>query len=232
MKFYINKQIVERFKSENINADYIGTIIIILTSLYEKNYEFLDEIDDGNKCKRILLLYRYLVRKGYLQVPDEDSDKVHYELTEQGVTLTNFLLSFTEDDNEIHKEMLSEVIDSEQQTINETVENWISEWMSIFPSEKHFGRSLKTNIKDCTDRMKWFLSNFKFSKDEIMQSTKNYIESQRLSPDGHKYTRNSTYFILKGKGTSDRTSELATECEKLKDFKPSLIDSTYNRDSA
>ena len=159
-----------------------------------------------------------------MEVGDEE-EKVHYQLTEKGVNLTHFITSFDLENNEVQKEMLNEVIESE-----ENVENWIDDWLQLFPSDKHFGRSLRTNSRDCLDRMRWFLANFKFSKEEVMEATKNYIESQRTSPEGFKFARNSTYFILKGRGNVDRTSELATECEKLKDLKPSLS-GNLDRDS-
>lgn len=228
MKFYINKQIIDRFKKENINSDYIGTIIIILTSLYEKNTQLLDDLDDGNKSKRVLLLYRYLSRKGLLETPVDEDDECHYQLTEKGVTFTNFLLSFDGNENEVYKEMLSEVID-----IEDSVSEWINEWLELFPQEKHFNRSLRTNARDCADRMKWFRTQYFYTKDEIFRATKNYLECQRISPDGHKYTRNSTYFISKGRGSADRISDLATECEKVKNTKekPTLVKDMHDRDS-
>ena len=228
MKIYINKEILTRFKEEKISLDYVGTIIIILMCLYEKNYGLLDEIDDDNKSKRLLTLYRYLDRKGLLELSENDAEdhvKVHYNLTERGVTLTNFILSYEESDLEVHKEFLNEVIETE-----DDVDVWIEEWLDLFPEGKFFGRALRTNKQDCLDRMKWFIKTQTYTKDVIFEATRQYIEDQRTSPEGYKFTRNSTYFICKGKGVNERISDLATECEKIK--KDGIMSKDYvDRDS-
>lgn len=215
LKIYINKEILDRFKNDKINLDYVGTIIIILTCLYEKNYTLLDEVDDSNKSRRLLLLYRYLFRKELIEPADaEDDENVYYILTEKGVNLTKFILSFGEDEVEVRKESLNEVMEEESE--HDSVESWIEEWILLFPEGKFYGRPLRTNTRDCLDRMKWFIEKFKFDKNHIFAATKQYIEDQIGSPEGHRYTRNSTYFICKGRGVNERISDLATACEKIK----------------
>lgn len=212
MKIYINKQILDRFKQENISLDYIGTIIVILLCIHEENYELLDQIDDGNKSKRLLLLYRYLVRRGILAEQDGEDDEVAplYVLSNRGEGLVNFILAFDEDEMEVKKECANEILETEQK-----IDEWIGEWIELFPDGKHFGRNLRTNIKDCSDRMRWFMKHYDYSREQIFIATKMYLEAQRTSPEGYKYTRNSTYFICKGRGSIDRVSDLSTECEKV-----------------
>ncbi len=219
LKIYINKDIVSRFKQEKIDIDYIGTIIIILLCLYEKNYELLDEIDDANKSRRLLTLYRYLYRKGLIIPPDEEDEErdiVHYILTEKGAAMANYVLSFNDDEVEVRKEYLSEVLETEAKEAEAPIADWIEEWIELFPEGRFSGRLLRTNGRDCLDRMTWFIKTFKYTKDHIFEATRQYIRDQAASPEGHRYTRNSTYFICKGRGVNERISDLATACAKLK----------------
>ena len=118
--------------------------------------------------------------------------------------------------------MLEEVLESE-----EKIENWIEDWLKLFPENS--GRPLRTNSRECLDRMKWFKNNFSYNKKQIFEATTNYIERHLRSAEGLKYARNSTYFIFKGREGSDRISDLATECEKLKEEKYNY-NLTINRD--
>lgn len=212
MKIYINKHILDRFRQENISLDYVGTIIVILICIYEQDFQLLDDIDDGNKSKRLLLLYRYLLRRGILEEVPSENDEIAplYCLSDKGEALVNFIQSFDESEMEVRKECASEILETEQK-----IEEWIADYLNLFPEGKYFGRSLRTNTKDCLDRMRWFLNNYTYSREQIFNATKQYLEAQRTSPEGYKYTRNSTYFICKGKGGIDRVSDLSTECEKV-----------------
>ncbi len=223
MKIYINNQILQRLRDEEINLDYVGTVLIILTCLYEGDYETLDNIDDGNKSKRLLLLYRYLYRKDLLEIPEAGAEpNLHYVLTSKGRDLMKYVLSF--DNEEVHKEMLPEVMEIEdvQEELpkkailkTEDPEEWIKDWLDLFPSGVHRGRTLKTNKKDCAERMRWFLDNYPYTKEEIMEATRRYIDGYASGPEKFDFMRNSTYFIYKG-FISDRTSDLASACEMLK----------------
>lgn len=223
MKIYINSNILEKLKAHDVSLDYAGTIIIILLCLYEQNYKLLDQIDDENKSKRILLLYRYLYRRDLIEeVKDDD---FHYDITEKGISLVKYILSFSDEEMEVKKECLNEVLE-----IEDDVENWIDEYINLFPSQKFNGRSLRTNRQDCLYRMKWFLKEFKFTKQTILLATRKYIEDETRKNYNFLYTRNSTYFICKGRGPSQRISDLATECSKLKDGEQ-LIDNYIERDA-
>lgn len=231
MKIYINKEILQRLREEEINLDYVGTVLIILTCLYQGDYETLDNIDDNNTSKRLLLLYRYLYRKDYLEIPAAGTEpNIHYILTAKGHELIKFALSFEND--EIHKEMLPEIMEIEQipnQNIEENPDDWIIDWLDLFPSGVHRGRSLKTNRKDCTERMQWFLKNYPYTRNEIMEATKRYIDGYASGMDKFDFMRNSTYFIYKGHA-SDRISDLASACEMLKS-KPTINNFNFERDT-
>lgn len=225
MKIYINNDILSRFRDEKISLDYVGTTIAILICLYERNYDLLDAIDDKSKSKRLQLLYRYLVTRNMIELADENEESL-YVLTEKGSALTAFILSFNENEMEVRQECISEIMDVEQK-----VEEWINEYIDIFPEGKYFGRTLKMHPSDCIGRMKWFIKTYGYNKDQILQATKNYINAKRESPDGHKYTKNAAYFIYKGREAIDRISDLATECGNLS-HETAMAGRYIERDSA
>lgn len=211
MKIYINEQIIKRFREDGLSIDYIGTTIIILICLYSKNYKILDSLDDENKSKRVLTLYRLLKRKKLIDTPDDDVDNIHYSLTEKGLSLTKFLLSFDDEELEVYEQNVKEVIQIEETN----PDLWIEDWLNLFPKGRFNGRTLRTNKQDCLDRMKWFLKNFKYTKEEIFLATEQYLREG--AENGHSYTRNATYFIVKGAHSSNRISDLASACEKLRE---------------
>ena len=60
------------------------------------------------------------------------------------------------------------------------------------------------------------MRNYQYTKQQIFDATEQYIEAQRTCPEGFRYTRNSTYFICKGRKGVDQVSDLSTECERIK----------------
>jgi hypothetical protein len=91
--------------------------------------------------------------------------------------------------------------------------DWIDEWLELFPKGvKSGGKLLRSDRVGCLKKMQKFLQdNKKYSKDIIMNATKNYIEERR--EEDFNYTKCATYFINKeGQG-----SELAARCENLEE---------------
>lgn len=203
----INPKIINILRAEGIQTDNMGSILIILFSLYEYRYDILDCFDDNNKERRSILMYRTLERKGLIEKALEE--KVHYKLSEYGINLVSKLK------NEF--DVIEEFKDNEAEKILNLVElsdvsSWIREYIKIFPSGMYFGRYLRTNSKECIERMQWFIKEYGYGKDIILAATNLYISSQQSS---YEYTRNSSYFIWKDDKNRGRISDLLTWCENV-----------------
>lgn len=92
----------------------------------------------------------------------------------------------------------------------ENVKNWIVEWCDLFPDIKWNGISIKSEPKDCVNKMIKFTKDFGiYDKDTIFAATKLYLEEKEK--DDYDYTKRSTYFISK-KG---EPSLLQSYCNKI-----------------
>jgi hypothetical protein len=212
MVIEVNKNTIERYKSHELSPEYFGTVILILNSLYKEDYDFLDTLDDANKQRSIIMLYQYLIRKGFLEYIDEDDgDEVNYRLTERAVEFLSYI-------NNIEPVVTKKdvVVPVSIKDKSEPVESWITSWIDLFPKGSVGGRYLRTKDTECADRMIWFIKEYGYDRDTIFKATKAYIQTQENSSSGHMYTRNSSYFIFKGRSKHDRTSDLATWCERVK----------------
>lgn len=210
MTIVVTEEIIERYKMENLPIEHIGTVMMIFTGLYEDNLQILDAIDDKNKEKRILSIYQHLNRKKFL----EPSTNTMYVLTEKGLDFIKWARQQTgiKDGFTI---TLPNITSKEE--VKDNSLPWISEWLQIFPKEKINGRYLRTNETECRDRMNTFIAKHGYAQDIIMQATKAYINNQEHSPEGHLYTRNSSYFISKGRIKNEVISDLATWCKIIED---------------
>lgn len=209
LNFTINKNIIERYRSYGLSLEYLGSVIFVLIGLYEGKYDLLDSFDDGNREKRVLILYQYLTRMGFLERDEEEND-VLYSLTERGIEFVTFVLGEVGSTKPEIRLVQNEVKESD-------LSEWIEDWINLFPSGKIDGRYLRTNVNECADRMRWFMKEYSYNKDTIMAATKIYVDSQASSPSGHTYTRNTSYFIFKGRSKHDRVSDLATFCQRYLD---------------
>ncbi|MEB4941540.1 hypothetical protein RXP96_29840, partial [Pseudomonas aeruginosa] len=68
----INAAIIKKMNSYHITNDILGSVLFILIGLYEGKIELLDELDDYNRKRRIILLYRMLERLNLIELSDED----------------------------------------------------------------------------------------------------------------------------------------------------------------
>jgi len=92
------------------------------------------------------------------------------------------------------------------------VDSWIEEWRNIFPEGiNNLGYRYRGSKSECLKKMIKFVTHYKFSKEEIFEATRRYVE--RFSTRGFMYMEQAHYFIEK----KDRGSSLATECESLKE---------------
>lgn len=248
MSIIVNTEIIKRYRNYGLSLDYLGSVIFLLLALYEEDYDLLDAFDDGNKERRVLLIYQTLYRKGFLECND---DETIYNLTEKGIDFIKYIKSFDDGNtngssdrvtsgfDKVSSRGINESLEGNQQSVtatgqsgedqsqevrgeeprssSEDVSTWIEAWINLFPKEKMQGRYLRTNKHECADRMRWFMKEYAYDMPTIFKATKLYIESQETSPQGHTFTRNSSYFIFKGRTKADRTSDLATWCQRVLD---------------
>lgn len=91
----------------------------------------------------------------------------------------------------------------------EEVDNWIKEWRELFPvGINKIGRSYRGSPKDCLKKMKAFMKEYDFTREQIFKATENAIN--KASQDNYNYFPQANYFIEK-----NQHSMLAGYCENL-----------------
>ena len=86
---------------------------------------------------------------------------------------------------------------------------WIEQWLELFPKGvKSGGYYIKSNKEDCLKKMIKFLKVRKYTKKQIFEATKNYVD--RKAKENYSYMMKAEYFIEK-----DNISALATECANI-----------------
>ena len=89
---------------------------------------------------------------------------------------------------------------------------WIEEWRNLFPAgTNNGGYRYRGNKLEVLKKMIKFVSLHPYSKEEIFEATKRYIE--RFSIRGYNYMQQAHYFIEK----KDTGSNLESECENLRE---------------
>lgn len=85
---------------------------------------------------------------------------------------------------------------------------WIEDWYDLFPKGiKSGGYYVRTSIKDCDKKMfKFLIDNSEFTKDIILEATKNYIEDMKSK--NYSMMKLAPNFIYK-----DGISMLSGACE-------------------
>lgn len=209
LKIHLNAKIIQRLKSEDIYSDHMGSVIAVLIALDKGRIDLLDELDDFNKSKRLLLLYKQLEHRGFLE--SLATGKVNFKLTKKAQELLTFLYTqFKEEHVDIVQEVFKET-PKKVVVVKAAVEEWIDQYNELFP--KDFQCHKHTLIP----RMQVFVDTFpSYNKDIILQATKKYIQEHQNSEAGFAYMRQAEYFIFKGHG-STRIWDLATWCKKVKD---------------
>ena len=93
----------------------------------------------------------------------------------------------------------------------ETVEDWISSYRALFPIKSITGLDyhITGDLNECIKRMKKFMLDYRYSKEIIMQATKDYIGEQRNK--NWTYTKKAHKFIRDLEG-----SILSEYCESAK----------------
>lgn len=191
----LSKDVIILLKKEGFNTDSLLTQYFILYCLYTENTEPLTFFEDENKANRLVLHYYDLIRKGLI------SDKNNmYSLTEKG---QNFMATVINMFEEPKKVLIVK---------NESVEDWFDEWIDLWPKGiKTGGKLIRSDKKDCFEKMKKFIKKYKHSSDIILKATQNYLDE--FEKQNYQFIKSATYFIDKrGEG-----SELAARCQDLID---------------
>jgi len=231
----LSNEIVDQFKKDYITSNNIGTVYLVLLALWNEDYDFLDHLDDENKDRKMILLYRDLVYKGYL-VEYEDNPEytnVHFGLTPKSVKL---LTSVKEEPlKEFEKitikteEVLEQPIVVEPEEVKtpksrkvdpklEEIQSWIKDWITLFPKNRLDGYALRSGKGVTANKMKKFLDdNKQFDKDIVFKATQMYLNQQAQS--GFKYTLLAGNFIMKSEGGpgSPKNSTLEMYCDLVVD---------------
>ena len=101
-----------------------------------------------------------------------------------------------------------------KQAAMKDVEKWIDEWLQIFPAGvKSGGKLVRSDRKACLSKMTDLVLSSKYYKDEIIEATKEYVNSFR--DNDYMYMKCATYFISK----KDEGSELIALCDKRRENK-------------
>lgn len=204
----INANIIKKMNTYHITNDILGSVLIILIGLYESKIELLDELDDYNRKRRIVLLYRMLERLDLIELSDEDELSL-YCLTKEGTELVEFVKK--EFINTNHTSLTTEVTIKEELEIKDenSVEVWIEDWIQLFP-DRHHGRTFKCHPQEAIPRMKEFVAKHGYTREIIFEATKGYLKQGEEEHD-HKYTISAHYFIYKGRGI-EKVSQLSSVC--------------------
>lgn len=208
LKIHLNANIIQRLKAEDIYPDHMGSVIAVLIALDKDRIDLLDELDDYNKSKRLILLYKQMEHRNLLE--PLATGKFNFKLTKKAQQLVQFL--YREFDNE-HIDVVKEVFQEvpKKVVVKERVEDWIDDYNNLFPKD------YQSHKQTLLPRMETFVATFaNYNKDLILEATKKYIQEHENSPAGFEYMRRAEYFIFKGHG-STRIWDLATWCKKVKD---------------
>ena len=92
------------------------------------------------------------------------------------------------------------------------IETWIEQYRELFKGLRP--KAMGDRIQ-CLLKMRWFVTEYKYDKDHILNATKKYIKDKQK--DGYKYLRQADYFIRKQEQKHNETietSDLLTYCEE------------------
>ena len=185
--------IISKLKALGLNSENYGSALVALYALDSNDIELLDVMDDHSKSRRALILYQTLVKAGLLEENIEGD--TYYQLTTLGQDL---IRSIKPEDKK-----------SKLDKIKDSVNDWIIEWLDLFPEGvKSGGKLLRSDAKSCFIKMVKFVNEHPtYTKETIFKVTSEYL-SEREKED-YAYTRCAVYYIdKKGEG-----SDLAAGCE-------------------
>lgn len=218
-----SNEVVDAFKKDFISSDNLGTAFLVLLALQSEDYDFLDRLDDSNKDRKMILLYRDLVYKGYL-LENEDaqySDNVLFSLTKKSKDLLSSYLNKAEEMRrpiveEPREELLAKPLTIKESFDPKDARTWIKDWLNLWPTKRKDGYLIKSASGNCGNKMDAFLRlHPEFDKDLIYEATKLYLEQQ--SKKEYEYTMTSSNFISKQDAPRSalKNSVLEAYCELI-----------------
>lgn len=180
--------------------------LFILLAMHDEKYSLLDQYDEANTRKDILVYqYQDLHIHGFLE---ESEGECMYQLSEKGKSLAERIQALFEPEGD-------------EKEYEKKFKKMCEEYLLLFPNIKlPSGKAARVNIVDIEKRMRVFIRTFKarFKKDygfiltheDILMATKNYVT--RYARDNYRFMATSAYFIQK----KDTPSALADEIISVK----------------
>jgi len=181
----MNKEYLKIYQDNKLDISF--HLFVILVLINEQETKVLQKIYEEGDLSFIQAI-SILEEKGYVKWHGTKMEEI--TLRTKGEELFK----------KIHRESKSDVA------------YWIETWRNIFPEGvNNLGYRYRGSKSECLKKMIKFVSANPFTKEEIFEATRRYVE--RFSTRGFMYMEQAHYFIEK----KDRGSSLATECESLKE---------------
>lgn len=178
----IYEKIKDSLKENSITAEQFY-ILDLLAHDKESLYPYLQR---QLKFKNTLI--RNLYRRNFIEIPEVDIENIGLSTN---IKLTDKALEIVEE------EPLVEDL------------TWFKDWYELWPAGvKSGGYYVRSGERDCLKKMKSFMKKYKYTPEEIMKATNNYLNT--MAAKGFDYMKLATNFIDK-----DGVSSLAAECEAL-----------------
>ena len=172
----------------------------------ELNIEYLlkakDEGLSTDDYINLLLIYNKQYDKVYIQL----NNSIHAKFLEQEGFIK--ILGNSLEDIVIREKFIKFVPPISTNKAKE-VKVWFDEWFNLFQEGQKAGSGMyiRSDQHDALDKMVRFVTKYKYSKETIIEATKEYLRKQKL--DGYKFCSTANYLIFK----QGRGSLLAAECE-------------------
>lgn len=223
----LNCTLINNLKDLRIPMDQLGTSIFVMYAIDSGRIDLLDEMDDHNRERRMVILYRELQKRELLE-PTPLKDPIHFRLTAKGQEAIDYIKLelqqdfLTNDNVAVQETVVREALESVKQ---DDARDWILEYIEIFPIGMIQGKRLRTSSLECGLKMQKFIENYKFDKETILEAARLYIREEE---GGNQFTRNSSYFISKRDPQKGEISDLLAYCERIQSQKNAPI--KYNED--
>lgn len=163
----------------------------LLVLIYEQNHEYLTEIHDNNFIDFNTGI-KYLETQGLVKQHGENPSDV--VLRKSG------------------EDLFTKYLGKRKVKKKNDVLTWFDLWREIFPTgSNNSGYRYRGNRLEGLKKMTKFVDQYDFTKEEIFQATKNYVD--KFAIRGYAYMQQAHYFIEK----KDSGSSLASECEGVRE---------------
>lgn len=201
LNFKIDKNVTSFLAEQKVKLEELFIIICFGADKLEILQDYLKKLNSD----QLITYMQSCIRKQLLEYeyPElVDFDWNNYKLTTKGENVY---------------EECSNVVSLEETIINTTyidkvteIDILTNEYLDLFPSKirNKAGELLKSSISNTKKKFVNFSKEYKYTKEVILEATKNYLKKQSIQ--GYGYCNAAHYFILK-----DKMSKLADECESV-----------------